>query len=142
MRRARRRRQLSSLARDLVAALAPDRVRDDSASRALHAHDSSVFGGGVSGPVCYPVSTAEVQAIMRISAAHGRGVVPRGAGSGLAGGAIPLGAPVVVALTRMNRILEVDVDSAAAWVEPGVVNLDLTRHLRPLGYHFAPDPSS
>jgi glycolate oxidase len=84
-------------------------VRDDSASRALHAHDSSVFGGG---------------------------------GSGLAGGAIPLGAPVVVVLTRMNRILEVDVDSAAAWVEPGVVNLDLTRHLRPLGYHFAPDPSS
>jgi len=101
-----------------------------------------VFAGGVSGPVCYPVSAAEVEAIMRIAAAHGRAVVPRGAGSGLAGGAIPLGAPVVVVLTRMNRILEVDVDSAVAWVEPGVVNLDLTRHLRPLGYHFAPDPSS
>ena len=142
MRRARRRRRLSPLACDLVAALAPDRVREDSASRALHAHDSSVFGGGVSGPVCYPVSAAEVEAIMRISVAHGRAVVPRGAGSGLAGGAIPLGAPVVVVLTRMNRILEVDVDSAAAWVEPGVVNLDLTRHLRPFGYHFAPDPSS
>ena len=142
MRRARRRRRLSPLACDLVTALAPDRVRDDSASRALHAHDSSVFAGGVSGPVCYPVSAAEVEAIMRIAAAHGRAVVPRGAGSGLAGGAIPLGAPVVVVLTRMNRILEVDVDSAVAWVEPGVVNLDLTRHLRPLGYHFAPDPSS
>lgn len=88
MRRARRRRRLSPLACDLVAALAPDRVRDDSASRTLHAHDSSVFGGGVSGPVCYPVSAAEVEAIMRISAAHGRAVVPRGAGSGLAGGAI------------------------------------------------------
>ena len=42
----------------------------------------------------------------------------------------------------MNRILEVDTDSRIAWVEPGVVNLDLTKHLTPLGYHFAPDPSS
>ena len=68
--------------------------------------------------------------------------MPRGAGTGLAGGAIPLGAPIVVALTRMNRILEVDLDNRVAWVEPGVVNLDLTRHLAPLGFHFAPDPSS
>jgi len=68
--------------------------------------------------------------------------VPRGAGTGLAGGAIPLGAPIVVALTRMNRIIEVDLDNRIAWVEPGVVNLDLTRHLAPFGFHFAPDPSS
>ena len=57
-------------------------------------------------------------------------------------GAIPLGAPVIISLSRMNRILEVDTDSRIAWVEPGVVNLDLTKHLTPLGYHFAPDPSS
>ena len=44
--------------------------------------------------------------------------------------------------TKMNRILDVDVDNGVAWVEPGVVNLDLTKHLRPLGFHFAPDPSS
>jgi glycolate oxidase len=134
--------ETSPLVRDLVAALAPDRVRDDPAARSLQAHDASVFSGGLSGPVCYPTSTAEVQAIVRIAAAHGRAVVPRGAGSGLAGGAIPLGAPVVVALTKMDRILAIDVDDAVAWIEPGVVNLDLSNHLRPLGFHFAPDPSS
>ncbi len=127
---------------ELRLALAPDRVRFDGAERSLHAKDASVFRGGVAGPSCFPVNTEEVQAIMRIAAAHGRGVVPRGAGTGLAGGAIPLGAPIVVALTKMNRILSVDTDSRVAWVEPGVINLDLTRHLTPMGFHFAPDPSS
>jgi glycolate oxidase len=130
------------LTADLQAALAPGRVRSDGAERSLFAHDASVFEGGVSGPVCFPISTAEVQAIMAISERHGRAVVPRGAGTGLAGGAIPLGGPVVVAMTKMNRILDVDLDNRVAWVEPGVVNLDLTRQLRPLGFHFAPDPSS
>lgn len=76
------------LVADLVAALSPDRVRHDAAERALLARDASVFEGGLAGPVCWPVSTAEVQAIMRIAAAHDRGVVPRGAGTGLSGGAI------------------------------------------------------
>ncbi len=127
---------------DLEAALAPDRVRNDAAERSLLSHDASVFDGGVSGPVCFPTSTAEVQSIMRIAATHGRAVVPRGAGTGLAGGAIPLGAPIVVAMTKMNSVLEVDPDNRIAWVEPGVINLDLTKYLQPLGYHFAPDPSS
>ncbi len=123
-------------------ALSADRVRIDGAHRSLHGHDASVFDGGVSGPVCYPTSTEEVQAIMRIAKEHKRNIVPRGAGTGLAGGAIPLGAPIVVAVTKMNRILEVDVENRVAWVEPGVINLDLTKHLQPLGFHFAPDPSS
>jgi glycolate oxidase len=132
----------AALVKELAAALSPDRVRADSAERALFAHDASVFAGGLAGPICFPTSTTEVQAIMRISAAHGRAIVPRGAGTGLAGGAIPLGGPVVVATTKMNRILDVDVDNRVAWVEPGVVNLDLSKYLRPLGFHFAPDPSS
>jgi glycolate oxidase len=130
------------LVEELSNALAPDRVRNDGAARALQSRDASVFDGGVSGPVCYPISTAEIAAIMKIASAHNRGVVPRGAGTGLAGGAIPLGAPIVVALTKMNRVLEVDTDNRIAWVEPGVINLDLTRHLTPFGFHFAPDPSS
>ena len=127
---------------ELVAALAPDRVRVDSAERALFAHDASVFTGGVSGPVCFVESASEVKAVTRIALRYDRAIVPRGAGTGLAGGAIPLGAPIVVSTTKMNRILEVDTVNRVAWVEPGVVNLDLTRHLRPFGYHFAPDPSS
>jgi glycolate oxidase len=130
------------LVEELRAAMAPERVRSDGAERSLFGHDASLFEGGVAGPVCFPVSTAEVRSIMEISGRHQRAVVPRGAGTGLAGGAIPLGAPVVVAMTKMNRILEVDVDNRVAWVEPGVINLDLTKHLRPMGFHFAPDPSS
>lgn len=127
---------------ELKVALAPDRVRYDGAERSLLSRDASVYEGGVAGPVCFPVNTTEVQAIMRIAHRYERSVVPRGAGTGLAGGAIPLGAPIVVALSKMSAIVEVDLDNRVAWVEPGVVNLDLTRHLEPVGFHFAPDPSS
>jgi len=127
---------------ELRAALAPDRVRYDGAERSLLGHDASIYEGGVAGPVCFPTTTAEVQAIMRIALEHERNVVPRGAGTGLAGGAIPLGAPIVVAVTKMNAILDVDIDNRVAWVEPGVINLDLTRYLSTMGFHFAPDPSS
>jgi glycolate oxidase len=130
------------LTADLVGLLGSERVRDDRTERALLAHDASVFDRGAAGPVCFPQTAAEVQAVVRLAIRHGRAVVPRGAGTGLAGGAIPLGAPVVVSLTRMNRILEVDVANRVAWVEPGVVNLDLSRHLAAYGFHFAPDPSS
>lgn len=127
---------------ELRAALSYERVRYDGAQRSLLGRDASVFDGGVSGPVCFPINTAEVQAIMRIAREHERNIVPRGAGTGLAGGAIPLGAPIVVAVTKMNAIVEVDTENRIAWVEPGVVNLDLTRFLTRSGFHFAPDPSS
>lgn len=127
---------------DLVAALSPSRVRIDGAERALLSHDASVFDGGVAGPVVFPTTTEEVQAVMNVATKHRRSIVPRGAGTGLAGGAIPLGAPIVISLTKMNSIVEVDTENRVAWVEPGVVNLDLTKHLKPFGFHFAPDPSS
>lgn len=138
----RRRRSADPLVADLEAALEPSRVRADGAQRSLTSHDASVFDGGVSGPVCFPTSTEEVQAIMRIAERHERSVVPRGAGTGLAGGAIPLGAPIVVSTGKMNRVLQVDLENRVAWVQPGVINLDLSNRLRPKGFHFAPDPSS
>jgi len=122
--------------------LDPQRVRNDGAERSLTSHDASVFAGGLSGPICFPTTTAEVQAITRVAVEHGRAIVPRGAGTGLAGGAIPLGAPIVVSTGKMNHILKVDTENRVAWVQPGVINLDLSRHLRPKGFHFAPDPSS
>ena len=127
---------------DLKAALNEDRVKNDRAQRALLNHDASIYQDGNSGPVCYPTSTREVQSIMQIAVKHGRGVVPRGAGTGISGGAIPLGEPVVVAVTKMDSIIDIDIENRVAWVEPGVVNLDLSRRLRPMGFHFAPDPSS
>jgi glycolate oxidase len=92
--------------------------------------------------VCFPVSTAEVAAAVRVARRHGRPFVARGSGTGLAGGATPLGDPVVIATTRMNRILSVDERQRVAWVQPGVLNLDLSRAVRDLGLHYAPDPSS
>ncbi len=140
--RSRATRSADPLSADLEDALSPDRVHADGAERSLLSHDASVIDGGGAGPVCYPISADEVSAIMKVAAKHDRAVVPRGAGTGLAGGAIPMGAPIVVALTKMNEIHSVDLDNRVAWVGPGVINLDLSKHLAPLGFHFAPDPSS
>ena len=68
--------------------------------------------------------------------------VPRGAGTSLAGGCLPVGGGVMIALTRMRRILEVNYRDRYAIVEPGLVNVHLTQHLKGSGYHYAPDPSS
>ena len=99
---------------------------------------------GEAAVVCFPTSTAEVAAAVRVCRDHGRPFVPRGSGTGLAGGATPAGEvpPVVIVTTKMNRILEVDPDQRLAWVQPGVLNLDLSRAVARLGLHFAPDPSS
>jgi glycolate oxidase len=134
--------RVDPLVRALRDALSDERVHDGALDRTLYARDASVITGGRCGIVCFPESDAEVQACVRLARAHGRSIVPRGAGTGLAGGAVPCDEPVVVVTTRMARILEVDVANAIAWVEPGVLNLDLTRALTPLGFHFAPDPSS
>lgn len=126
----------------LRAAIGADKVRIDGAGRYLAARDASIYEGGDAGPICYPTSTDEVVAVVEVAAEFDRAIVPRGAGTGLAGGTVPLGNPVVVSTKRMERVLEVDVANRIAWVEPGLINLDLTRHLLPMGFHFAPDPSS
>lgn len=128
--------------RHLVDILGEEGVHTDGASRLMASRDSSMFSDGAAVAVCFPRSTDDVSAIVRIAAEHGRAVVPRGAGTGLTGGTSPLGNPVVVALTRMNDLISVDVEDRVAWVQPGMVNLDLSKQLTPLGYHFAPDPSS
>ncbi|MYA14749.1 MAG: FAD-binding protein [Acidimicrobiaceae bacterium] len=132
----------AALVADLVEAIGADRVRADAAARYLASRDASIYKEGNAGPVCYPGSTADVVACVEVAARHGRAVSPRGAGTGLAGGAAPLGQPVVLSMTRMDRLLEIDLDNGVAWVQPGMVNLDLTRALAPHGVHYAPDPSS
>jgi glycolate oxidase len=92
--------------------------------------------------VVFPISTDEVVQIVRACNDCGVPFLPRGAGTSLAGGCLPVGGGVVISLARMKRILEVDCRNRYAVVEPGVVNLWLTNHLKPNGYHFAPDPSS
>jgi glycolate oxidase len=138
----------SGLVQELATALAPERVRSSAAETELYGRDASILfgqeGAGRAGVVCFPISTDEVAAAVRISRAHRRPVIPRGSGTGLAGGAVPAGdiPSVVIVTTKMNRILSVEPEARLAWVEPGVLNLDLTRAVAPHGLHFAPDPSS
>ena len=125
----------------LRGAIGADAVRDTTTELALFGHDASNLVGRA-GVVCYPISTDQVRAIIDICRQHSVPFVARGSGTGLAGGATPIDGAVVVCTTKMNRILSVDVESGSAWVEPGVLNLDLTRHVAEWGLHFAPDPSS
>ena len=130
-----------ALVAELSAALSPDRVRTGSTELGLYGRDASNFEGSA-GVVCFPLTTAEVQSAVRAAVRHGVPFVARGSGTGLAGGATPLQQSVVIALTKMDRVLSVDPINRFAWVEPGVINLDLTRQVTTLGLHFAPDPSS
>ena len=90
----------------------------------------------------FPASRAELVAVVRALHAEGRGFVPRGAGTGLSGGALADPDTVLIGLNRMDRILSLDVENRLAVVEPGVVNARLTKAVLPHGLHYAPDPSS
>ncbi len=92
--------------------------------------------------VVFPTTTEEVAQVVRICNRHDAAVVARGAGTSLAGGCLPIGGGVVVMLTRMKRIGEINVRDRMAQVEAGVLNLQLARALAGTGLHFAPDPSS
>src|SRR6516162_10229441 len=92
--------------------------------------------------VVFPTSTEQVVQIVRLCNELNLPFIPRGSGTSLAGGCLAVGGGVMIALTRMKRILEVNYRDRYAVIEPGVVNLALTNQLKPNGYHFAPDPSS
>jgi glycolate oxidase len=92
--------------------------------------------------VVFPETTSQVCAAVKIAHQFNVPVIPRGAGTGLSGGALAAVGGVVIALTRMKRIIEVDPVNRLAVVEPGVVNLDLSRAVAKHGLFYAPDPSS
>ena len=94
--------------------------------------------------VLLPENTAQVQAILKLCHANKIPFVARGSGTGLSGGALPIDNGIVIALTRMNRILEIDIPNARVVVEPGVINLDVNTRpaVLPQEYFYAPDPSS
>jgi len=92
--------------------------------------------------VVLPTTTEQVVQVIRACNEARVPFLARGAGTSLAGGCLPVGGGVMITLTRMKRILEVNYRDRSAVVEAGVVNLWLTNHLKPHGYHYAPDPSS
>ena len=92
--------------------------------------------------VTLPKTADQVSRIVKECYKHGVPYVPRGAGTGLSGGALPTEEGIVISLSRMNRILEVDIENERVVVEPGVVNVSVTHAVSPYGYYYAPDPSS
>src|SRR5713226_3548417 len=107
----------------------------------LYEYDASVEQAR---PDCivFPRSTEDVVQIVRLANRYETPLVGRGAGTGLSGGAIARSGGIVVVFSRMNRILEIDYENQRAVVQPGVVNLDLTRAVEHAGLYYAPDPSS
>ena len=92
--------------------------------------------------VVLPETTAEVAEILKLCAARGVKVVPRGAGTGLSGGALPLADGVTLGLARLNRILDIDYPNRCVVAQPGVTNLAITDAVAGEGFYYAPDPSS
>jgi glycolate oxidase len=98
--------------------------------------------GGLPDAIVKPGTTAEVTRIVQLANSAGFKVVPRGAGTNLSGGSVPIEGGVVIQLTRMNRILEIDTENLTALVEPGVVTSDLHAAVEAIGLFYPPDPGS
>ena len=92
--------------------------------------------------VCLPRSTQEVSAILRICSEMGLPVIPRGAGTSLAGGALPTADSIVIGVARMNQVLEADYDNRFVRVQAGITNLSVSGNVAEGGFFYAPDPSS
>jgi glycolate oxidase len=127
---------------ELRALLGDDGVLDSEAARFTYEADALALERAMPDVVVLPRSTDEVAALVRWAHAHGVPVTPRGAGTGLAGGATPRRGGMVLSLNRMDRLLRVDAERMFAWVQPGLVNLHLSQRLAPLGLCYAPDPAS
>src|SRR5437867_4136272 len=131
-----------TLARDLAAIVGETHLRQARAERVTYSMDGLPTHRRVPDLVVLPGSREEVIAVVRLLAALGIPFVPRGAGTGLSGGALADEGSVLLVLTRLNRILQLDQQNRCAVVEPGVVNAKLGGAARPHGLQYAPDPSS
>ena len=120
----------------------PDGIVRDDAELLTYESDSLVKLRAKPGVAVLPTTTDEVQAVVRSCHARGIPFVVRGQGTGLSGGAMPNPDGVLIVMTRMNRILAIDLPNRRITVEPGVMNLDVTKAVSPHGYYYVPDPSS
>src|SRR5512135_2000975 len=92
--------------------------------------------------VVLPETVAQVAAILRYCQDHKVKVVPRGAGTSLSGGSMPVGDAILLGMGKFNRVLEIDFANRCAVVQPGVTNLGITKAVEQEGFYYAPDPSS
>ena len=114
----------------------------DQAELITYESDGLVSHRSRPGVAVLPRTANQVQAIVRLCHRSDVPFVARGQGTGLSGGALPHPQGVLIVMTRMNRILDIDLANQRITVEPGVMNLEVTRQVSPAGYYYAPDPSS
>lgn len=132
----------SPLVRDLRKRLGAEDVLSAPSELAVYDCDGYTIEKHRPDVVVFPRSTRQVAQVVKLCHRHDTRLIPRGAGTSLAGGCVPVGGGVVLMLTRMNRIIEINLRDRLAVVEAGVRNLQLATALAGSGYHFAPDPSS
>jgi glycolate dehydrogenase FAD-linked subunit len=125
----------------LISILGPDHVKIDDASRLAYGTDA-LKRGRPADVVVLPANTEEVAAVVRLCAGRRIPIVPRGAGTGYTGGAVPMHGGVVLSLERMNRIVDIDEANLVAVVEPNVVTGDLQDAVERVGLFYPPDPAS
>ena len=132
----------SLLCRRLEAIVGADGILSAASDLVVYECDGYTIEKNKPDVVVFPTTLEQIVAVVKLCNELNVPFLARGAGTSLAGGCLPVGGGVMLALTRMRKILEVNLRDRYAIVEPGVVNLWLSNHLRPNGYHFAPDPSS
>jgi glycolate oxidase len=134
--------QLPGLAEELAAIVGADGVVSHLSELAVYECDGWTIGKSTPDLLVLPRTTAQVSGVLAALARRGVPFVPRGAGTGLSGGCLPLDAPVMICTSRMNHILACDLANRRAVVESGVVNINVTNAVKAAGYFYAPDPSS
>jgi glycolate oxidase len=132
----------SAFLSDLERLIPGDLVVSDPADLVAYESDGLARLRERPGLVLLPRTAGDVQTIVRCCHRHGVPFVARGHGTGLSGGALPVPGGVLIALARLNRILDIDIPNQRVTVEPGVINLDVSRAVAPHGFYYAPDPSS
>jgi len=132
---------VTALVERLVEALEPQNVLTEPEDLAAYAFDA-YSEDRLPDVAVVPSDARQVAAVVRIAGDCGVPIVPRGAGTGLCGGAVPALGGIVVSFARMNRILEIDARNRRARVQPGVINIELTHAAAPQHLFYAPDPSS
>lgn len=126
----------------LKSALGDKNVLTERDELLVYESDALTIHKRVPSAVVIPGNGEEVAAAVRILAAEGIPFLPRGAGTGISGGALSTGGAVIIEMARLNRILKIDYENRLAVVEPGVINIHLSQATSSDGFHYAPDPSS
>jgi glycolate oxidase len=129
------------LVRELQAIVGRDGVVHAPEDLLVYEYDATTQRG-LPEAVVLPTTAQQVSQLVKLARRRGLPIVARGAGTGLSGGAIPAAGGLMLVMTRMRRILDIDAENRLAIVEPGLVNLDLSAALSPYGLYYAPDPSS